>query len=49
MGSYGMPQSVFVPEPPFVVRRAEVGGDELTQRVVAEVRRVFTDAGAVQR
>ena len=49
MGGHGMPQTVLVPEPPVVVRRAEVGDDELARRLVAEVRRVFTDAGAVGR
>lgn len=49
MGSYGMPQTVLVPEPAVVVRRAEVGGDDLARRLVAEVRRVFTDAGAVEK
>ncbi len=49
MGSFRMPQTVVVPEPPTVVRRAEVGGDELTHRLVAEVQRVFTDAGAVEK
>ncbi len=49
MGSYGMPQNVLVPEPAVVVRRAEVGGEELARRLVAEVRRVFTDAGAVEQ
>jgi hypothetical protein len=38
--------TVVVPEPPAVVRRAEVAGPELAQRLVAEARRVFTDAGA---
>ncbi|HUP33507.1 MAG TPA: DUF4062 domain-containing protein [Gaiellaceae bacterium] len=38
--------TVVVPEPPAVVRRAEVAGTELAQRLVAEARRVFADAGA---
>ncbi len=49
MGSFGMPQTVLVPEPPAVIRRADVGGAELTRRLVAEVRRVFADAGAVEK
>ena len=49
MGSFGMPQTVVVPDPPTVVRRAEIGGDQLTKRLVAEVRRVFADAGAVEK
>jgi hypothetical protein len=44
-----LPQTVLVPEPPIVVRRAEVDGAELARRVVAEVRRIYVDAGAVAR
>lgn len=44
-----MPSTVIVPEPAAVVRRAEVAGQELAQRLVAEVRRIFTDAGALGR
>lgn len=44
---WGMPQVVSVPESPLVVRRAEVGGDALAGRLVAEVKRVFADANAV--
>jgi hypothetical protein len=47
MGSFGLPPTVVVPEPPTVVRRADVGGRQLTRKLVAEVRRVFVDAGAV--
>lgn len=49
--SMGMqtPATVVVPEPPAVVRRGEVAGAELAQRLVAEARRVFTDAGAAAR
>jgi hypothetical protein len=42
-----MPSTVVVPEPPSLVRRAEIGGDQLAKRLVAEVRRAFADAGAV--
>ncbi len=49
MGSFSMPNEVVVPEPPQVVRRAEVGGTDLVQRLVAEVRRAFADAGAVEK
>lgn len=47
--SMGMqtPATVVVPEAPAVVRRGEVAGAELAQRLVAEARRVFADAGAV--
>jgi len=44
-----MPATVAVPEPAAVVRRAEVAGEELARRLVAEVRRVFADAGAIAR
>ena len=49
MGSFGMPNAVVVPEPARVVRRAEAGSAELAARLVAEARRVFADAGAVDR
>jgi hypothetical protein len=48
MGSQTL-TTVVVPEPPAVVRRAEVAGAELAQRVVAEARRVFADAGEPRR
>ncbi|MFN2469720.1 MAG: DUF4062 domain-containing protein [Gaiellaceae bacterium] len=48
MGS-SMPARVVAPEPAAVVRRAEVASDDLVRRLVAEVRRVFVDAGAVDR
>jgi hypothetical protein len=44
---WGLPQIIAVPSPPAVIRRAEVGGDELANRLVAEVKRVFADANAV--
>jgi hypothetical protein len=44
---WGLPQVVAVPQPPAVVRRAEVAGDALVTRLVAEVKRVFADANAV--
>jgi hypothetical protein len=49
LGSFSMPGIVVVPEPARIVRRAEVGGRELVERLVAEVGRVFTDAGAAQQ
>lgn len=49
MGSFGMPTEVVVPEPARIVRSADVGSAELATRLVAEVRRVFTDAGAIER
>jgi hypothetical protein len=42
-----LPETVVVPEPPSVVRRADVATEELAERVVAEVRRHYADAGAV--
>lgn len=49
--SMGMqtPSIVVVPDPPVVVRRGEVPSDELARLLVAEVRRVFADAGAIAR
>lgn len=47
MGGFGLSDLV-VPVPARVVRRAEVGSDELSTRLMAEVRRVFADAGAAQ-
>jgi hypothetical protein len=46
---WGLPQTVAVPDPPAIVRRAEVGGEALATRLVAEVKRVFADANAVAR
>ncbi len=43
---WGVPQIVSVPKPPVIVRRSEVATDELARRLVAEVKRVFADAGA---
>jgi hypothetical protein len=47
-GAFGSRLEVIVPNPPRVIRRAEVGSDEIATRLVAEARRVFADAGAVQ-
>jgi hypothetical protein len=44
-----MPTTVSVPASPTIVRRGEVASSELAQRLVAEARRVFVDAGAVAR
>lgn len=44
---WGLPQVVAAPNPPVLVRRAEVSGDALAARLVAEVKRVFADSGAV--
>jgi hypothetical protein len=44
-----MPSTVAVPEPPVLVRRAEVSGEQLGKQLVAELRRRFADAGAIAR
>lgn len=44
-----LPATVIVPETATVVRRAEVAGEELARKLVAEIKRVFADAGAVAR
>lgn len=46
---WGMPPTVLVPDPPIVIRRGEIGGDALSDRLVAEIKRVFADAGALAR
>lgn len=48
MGS-SLPALVVVPEPAAVVRRADVAAEDLVRRLAAELRRVFADAGAVDR
>jgi hypothetical protein len=40
--------TVVAPEPALVVRRVDVEGDEMRQRLVAAVRRVFADAGSIE-
>lgn len=49
MGGFGMLNAVIVPDPARIVRRAEVGSSELADRLVADVRRVFADAGAIEK
>jgi Domain of unknown function (DUF4062) len=49
MGTMTMPSTVIVPEPAVIVRRGEVAGEELSRRLVAEIKRVFADAGAISR
>jgi Domain of unknown function (DUF4062) len=43
------PPTVVIPEPPAIVRRGEITSEELINRLVAEARRVFADAGALAR
>lgn len=40
--------TVVAPDPALVVRRVDVEGEEMGQRLVAAVRRVFADAGAIE-
>jgi hypothetical protein len=42
-----MPSTVIVPEPAVIVRCGEMAGEELSRRLVAEIKRVFADAGAI--
>lgn len=48
VGSFRMPETAVAPEPALVVRRADLVRDETVDRLVAEMRRVFVDAGAIQ-
>jgi Domain of unknown function (DUF4062) len=40
--------TVVAPDPALVVRRVDVEGEEMRQRLVAAVRRVFADAGSIE-
>lgn len=40
--------TVVAPEPALIVRRVDVEGEEMRQRLVAAVRRVFADAGSIE-
>ncbi len=40
--------TVVAPEPALVARRVDVEGEEIRQRLVAAVRRVFADAGSIE-
>jgi hypothetical protein len=44
---WGLPQTVYAPDPATIVRRADVGSDRVARQVVAEVKRIFADARAV--
>jgi hypothetical protein len=46
-GSFRMPEIALAPQPALVVRRADLARGETITRLVAEIRRVFVDAGAV--
>jgi hypothetical protein len=47
-GAMRLPNVVVTPEPAMIVRRADVGGEELHKRLVSSVRRVFADASALE-
>jgi hypothetical protein len=44
-----LPETVLAPEPPVIIRRADISGEALADRLVAEVRRRYADAGAVAK
>ena len=46
-GMFSMPETAIAPQPALVIRRADLARDETIARLVAEMRRVFVDAGAV--
>lgn len=46
-GMFSMPETAIAPQPALVIRRADLARDETVARLVAEMRRVFVDAGAV--
>lgn len=47
-GMMSLPSIVVAPNPPEVVPRAQLSDEALARRIVAAVKRVFADAGAVQ-
>lgn len=46
--SQSLPTTVVAPDPALVVSRGRVADDDVIKRLLAEIRRVFEDAGAVQ-
>jgi Domain of unknown function (DUF4062) len=46
-GMFSMPETAIAPQPALVIRRSDLARDETIARLVAEMRRVFVDAGAV--
>lgn len=46
-GAFQMPETVIAPQPPLVVRRQDLSRDETIDRLLAELRRVFADRGAL--
>lgn len=47
-GAMSLPKVVITPQPAIIVRRVDVGSEELHKRLVASVRRVFADASALE-
>ncbi|MBN8868754.1 MAG: hypothetical protein J0H66_02625 [Solirubrobacterales bacterium] len=43
-----LPNLVVVPDPPLTVDRDQIGTSEITAMLVAEMKREFTDSGALQ-
>jgi Domain of unknown function (DUF4062) len=46
-GMFSMPEMAIAPQPALVIRRADLARAETVARLVAEMRRVFVDAGAI--
>jgi Domain of unknown function (DUF4062) len=46
-GMFSLPETAIAPEPARVLRRADLGREETVRGLVAELRRLFVDAGAV--
>jgi hypothetical protein len=46
-GTFSMPATALAPQPALVVRRADLNREDTVTRLVAELRRVFADAGAI--
>lgn len=46
-GMWSMPETAIAPQPALVFRRSDLARDDTIARLVAEMRRVFADAGAV--
>jgi hypothetical protein len=46
-GMFSMPETAIAPQPALVIRRGDLTRDATVTRLVAEMRRLFVDAGAV--
>lgn len=42
-----LPETLVVPEPPLIMRRSDLSGEQLKRRVLAEVRQRYADANAL--